>query len=73
MDGRRVFTRDDSHRKFDGKVYQYGGVYASEERANTLARKLRSQGRSARVVAKQYFGDRKSYFLYWRLRRRSRR
>ena len=68
MDEQRIFRRDDSQLRFGSKVYKYGGVYATKAQADALAKKLRSQGRSARVVAKQYFGDRKAYFIYWRKR-----
>ena len=68
MDEQRIFKRDDSQLRFGGKLYQYGGVYPTKVQADALAKRLRSQGRNARVVAKHYFGNKKSYFIYWRKR-----
>ena len=61
MDEARIFKRDDSHHKFDGKLYQYGGVYPTKAQADALANRLRSQGRNARVVAKYYFDSLRSF------------
>ncbi len=56
----------DSTRQFDGKTYQYGGVYPTKQRADSLVVKLRKQGRCARVIRKNYVRGDKAYFIYWR-------